>query len=54
VRVWIGDDLNGIDAQAGLTPRDPAWGDDGAIAHWLHETAIKLYPKSGYATRHQL
>ena len=51
VRVWVGDELNGIDAQAELTLRNPAWGDDGAIAHWLHETAIRLYPQSEYAKK---
>ena len=51
VRVWIGDELNGIGAQAELTPRDPAWGDDAAIAHWLHEAATSLYPESDYAQR---
>ena len=49
MRVWIGDELNGIDAQAEVTPRNPAWGDDAAIAHWLHETAVTLYPESHYA-----
>ena len=51
MRVWMGDELNGIDAQAELTPRNPAWGDDAAIAHWLHETAIRLYPQSEYAKK---
>jgi hypothetical protein len=51
VRVWIGDELNGFTAQAELTPRNPARGDDAAIAHWLHETAIGLYPQSEYAKK---
>jgi hypothetical protein len=48
-RVWIGDELNGIQAQAELKLGDPAWGDDAAIAHWLHKAALRLYPDSDYA-----
>ncbi len=51
VRVWIGDELNGVEAQAELTPRNPAWSDD--TAHWLHETALRLYPQSEYARAHR-
>ena len=50
-RVWIGDELNGRAAEAEMGPRDAAWGDDAAIAHWLHETAIRLYPDSDYERR---
>ena len=53
VRVWIGDELNGVEAQAELTPRNPAWGDDAAIAQWLHGTALKLYPQSDYGKRYR-
>jgi len=49
VRVWIGDELNGFDAVAEIGPGDPACSDDAAIAHWLHETAIRLNPESEYA-----
>jgi len=52
-RIWFGDELNGICVQAKLKPSDPAWGDDAAIAHWLHETALRLYPQSEYAKRYQ-
>ena len=52
-RVWIGDELNGYTATARITPDDPAWSDDTAIAHWLHETAIRLYPDSDYAKVHR-
>ena len=52
-RVWFGDELNGIHVQAELKRGDPAWADDGAIAHWLHETAIRLYPESDYARAHR-
>jgi len=52
-RVWIGDELNGYAATARITPDAPAWSDDTAIAHWLHETAIRLYPDSDYAKVHR-
>ena len=51
--VWIGDELNNFDAEAILVDKDAAWADDGAIANWLHETAIRLYPDSDYARRHR-
>jgi hypothetical protein len=51
-RVWIGDEMNGFDATAEFTPEDPAWADDAAVAHWLHETAIRLFPESDYAKKH--
>lgn len=41
-RAWVGDELNGFDARAEIRPGDPAWSDDVAIAHWLHQTAISL------------
>jgi len=52
-RVWIGDEVNGIEATGEITPGNPAWSDDGAIAHWLHDTAIRRYPQSEYAKRCQ-
>ena len=52
-RVWIGDELNGYVATARITPDDPVWSDDTAIAHWLHDTAIRLYPESDYAKVHR-
>jgi len=52
VRVWIGDELNGRDAEATLGDCDAAWRDDASLAHWLHETALRLFPESGYARRH--
>jgi len=52
-RVWIGDELNGYTATARITPDDPVWSDDTAIAHWLHDTAIRLYPESDYAKVHR-
>jgi hypothetical protein len=53
IRVWIGDELNGFAATADITPKDAAWSDDAAVAHWLHETAIRLYPESDYARAHR-
>jgi hypothetical protein len=52
-RVWIGDELNGFAARGELRPSSPAWSEDGAIAHWLHETAIRFYPESDYAKKHR-
>jgi hypothetical protein len=51
--VWIGDELNNFDAEAILVDKDAAWADDGAIANWLHETAIRLYPESKYTKAHR-
>ena len=51
MRVWIGDPLNGIQAEAAFGPKDKAWMTDGSIAEWLHETALRLYPDSAYAAR---
>ncbi|HLG47779.1 MAG TPA: hypothetical protein VKY24_16170 [Reyranella sp.] len=50
--VWIGDDVNGIEA-VGTFEDESIWKDSGAIAHWLHETAIRLYPDSAYANAHR-
>ncbi len=51
MRVWIGDELNGFDAVTEVKPEHAAWSDDAAIARWLHETAIRLYPDSDYAKK---
>jgi len=51
--VWVGDELNGFEVEATLSRGDAAWTDDAAIAHWLHETAIGLYPDSAYARAHR-
>lgn len=53
VRIWIGDELNGRAAEAALDKGDAAWNDDASLAHWLHETALRLFPGSGYAKRHR-
>lgn len=39
--VWIGDDLNGMGAVVSFDD-ESVWKDSGALAHWLHETAIRL------------
>jgi hypothetical protein len=52
-RVWIGDDVNGRKAEATLdNVNGGAWWEDDSIAHWLHETASRLYPTSDYAKKH--
>jgi hypothetical protein len=54
VRIWFGDEMNGREAEATLTPRQEAWRDDASLAHWLHETALRLFPESDYAQRHRV
>ncbi len=49
LRVWIGDPLNGIRTSSAVGMDDEAWGAEGSIARWLHETALSLYPESHYA-----
>jgi hypothetical protein len=53
LQVWIGDEMNGIRAK-GRANRgtDKAWPDDGAVALWLHQAALSLFPQSGYAMRY--
>lgn len=53
LRVWIGDQLNGLEAEATLEPKDATWADDDAVARWLHETALRLFPESDHARRWQ-
>jgi len=60
--VWIRDELNGRKAEHTFHDRDRAirppdtyrtWpGLWTAAAEWLHEEAIRLYPRSEYAKRH--
>jgi hypothetical protein len=53
LQVWIGDEMNGIRAKGSANRgTDKAWPDDGAVALWLHEAALSLYPDSGYAKRY--
>jgi hypothetical protein len=53
LRVWIGDQLNGLDVSAHIGPHDGGWLSEGTVAQWLHETAIRLYPESDYAKWHR-
>jgi hypothetical protein len=52
MRVWIGDEINGIRVEAAIN-RTPAarlkWPEGLTAANWLHETALHLYPDSKYA-----
>jgi hypothetical protein len=55
MRVWIGDEANGIQAEATIN-RTPAarlkWPEGLSAANWLHETALHMYPASKYAKEH--
>jgi hypothetical protein len=51
LRIWIGDQLNGLTASAHMARGDRGWLVDGTIARWLHEKAVALYPDSDYARR---
>ena len=52
MRVWIGDEANGIQAETTIN-RTPAarlkWPEGLTAASWLHETALRLYLDSKYA-----
>jgi hypothetical protein len=55
MRVWIGDELSGTRAETTIDrtaaiPRK--WPEGTTAASWLHETALRLYPDSKYATEH--
>ena len=55
MRVWIGDELNGIQAETTINRTAAArlkWPDGLTAAGWLHETALRLYPDSKYAKEH--
>ena len=55
IRVWIGDEMNGIQAETVIN-RTPAarlkWPEGLTAASWLHETALHMYPASKYAKEH--
>ncbi len=42
---WIGDEMNGLRAEGICL-------DLSAIAGWLHDNAVRLYPESAYAKAH--
>ena len=54
MKLWIGDPLGDIKAeitfQRNCVPG--RWPDEGAMVHWLHETALRLHPESNYARLH--
>ena len=49
LQVWIGDPLSGKAAEGSIETEDPGWLNEGSVALWLHETALRLYPESQYA-----
>ena len=57
MRVWIGDESNGILAETTINRTanfaDPRkWPEGVTAASWLHEVALRLYPDSEYAKAH--
>jgi hypothetical protein len=53
VDVWIGDELNGLKAKGRMgSDKDGQWPADGALALWLHTTALRLWPGSEYEKRY--
>jgi hypothetical protein len=55
MRVWIGDEANGIQAETTINRTAAArlkWPEGFTAASWLHETALRLYPASKYAKEH--
>jgi hypothetical protein len=55
MRVWIGDELNGINAETVINRTAAArlkWPEGFTAASWLHETALRLHPDSQYAKEH--
>ena len=55
MRVWIGDEANGIQAETAINRTAAArlkWPEGLTAASWLHETALRLYPDSKYAKEH--
>ncbi|MEA2817454.1 MAG: hypothetical protein QOI93_5183 [Rhodospirillaceae bacterium] len=55
MRVWIGDEVNGIQAESVFTrmgSTERTWPEGLTAASWLYETALRLYPYSKYAKEH--
>jgi hypothetical protein len=55
MRVWIGDEANGIQAEKTINRTRAArlkWPEGLTVASWQHETALRLYPDSKYAKEH--
>jgi hypothetical protein len=49
MRVWLGDTINGIQAETSIKPTGQQWPADVTAASWLHAVALRLYPQSNYA-----
>jgi hypothetical protein len=53
IRIWIGDEANGIQAEATIN-RTPAarlkWPEGFTAASWLHETALRLMRLASFAS----
>jgi hypothetical protein len=55
MRVWIGDEMNGIKAETVINRTSAArlkWPEGLTAASWLQETALHMYPASKYAKAH--
>ena len=44
MRVWLGDTINGIQAETSIKPTGQQWPADVTAASWLHAVALRLYP----------
>jgi hypothetical protein len=56
MRVWIGDEMNGIQAETTINRTAAArlkWPEGPSAASRLHETALRLYPDSRHGPEHQ-
>ena len=49
MRVWLGDTINGIQAETSIKPTGQQWHAGVTAASWLHAEALRLYPQSNYA-----
>ena len=48
MRVWLGDTINGIQAEISVKPTAHQWPAAVTAASWLHAEALRLYPQSNY------
>jgi len=52
MRVWLGDTINGIQAETSIKRTGDQWPAGvtaASAASWLHAVALRLYPESNYA-----
>jgi hypothetical protein len=49
MRVWLGDTINGIQAETSIKRTGDQWPAGVTAASWLHAVALRLYPESNYA-----